>query len=203
MEIVPYTWEEPKNQTHEHFLLKNLARIYLVDRGLRYVGTEVYVYGAYDKEGKKGWTDCVGVDKRQETTYGIEAKVSVADFKSGYSTRCNYNYVICPTNMIDKSDVPDYVGLIYVDIDDVQFVTNAKEQRLHGVTLVKKAKYHVDDIYYIYEDGVKTDYYNEDMIFAYTQRIVENINRGNLNELLYHTNYVPLAKIVKGHRRWK
>lgn len=201
--ISSYIWEEPKNQTHEHFLLKNVARIYLVERGLRYVGTEIFVYGRHDKHSNKKIVDCVGVDKLQETTYGIEVKVSVADFKSGYSTRCNYNYVMCPTNMIDVSDVPDYVGLIYVDIDDVQFVTNAKEQRLKGVTLVKKAKYHVNDMYYYYEDGVKTEYYNEDMMFGYTQKVVELINRGNLNELLYHTNYVPLAKITKGRRRWR
>ena len=85
----------------------------------------------------------------------------------------------------------------------MQFVTNAKEQRLKGVTLVKKAKYHVNDMYYYYENGVKTEYYNEDMMFAYTQKVVELINRGNLNELLYHTNYVPLTKITKGRRRWR
>lgn len=201
--ISSYKWEEPKNQTHEHFLLKNVARVYLVERGLRYVGTEIFVYGRHEEHSNKKVVDCVGVDKAQENTYGIEVKVSVADFKSGYSTRCNYNYVMCPTNMIDVSDVPDYVGLIYVDIDDVQFVTNAKEQRLKGVTLVKKAKYHVNDMYYYYENGVKTEYYNEDMMFAYTQKVVELINRGNLNELLYHTNYVPLAKITKGRRRWR
>lgn len=202
MEISSYKWEEPKNQTHEHFLLKNVARIYLVEKGCRYVGTEIYVYGHYGGS-KKGLTDCVGVDKSQEISYGIEAKVSVSDFKSGYSARCNYNYVICPSGMIDKSDVPDYVGLIYVDVDNVMFVTNAKEQRLKGVILVKKAKYYVDDIYFDYEDGVKTEYYNEDMMFAYTQRLVESINRSNLNELLYHTNYVPFGKITKGRRRWR
>lgn len=197
--VKPYIWSEPKNQTHEHFLLKNVARIYLVERGLRYVGTEIFVYGVHDKHSNKKVVDCVGVDKSQETTYGIEVKVSRNDFKNGYSTRCNYNYVMCPTDMIDKTELPDYVGLIYVDTDGVQFITNSKEQRLQGVNLVKKAKYHINDIYY----DVKTDDYNYDMMFAYTQRIVEQINRSNLNELIYHTNYVPLAKKTSGRRRWR
>ena len=141
--IKPYIWEEPKNQTHEHFLLKNVARLYLVERGLRYVGTEIFVYGVHDEHSNKKVVDCVGVDKKQETTYGIEVKISRSDFKNGYSSRCNYNYVMCPTDLIDKSELPDYVGLIYVDTDGVQFITNSKEQRLQGITLVKKAKYQI------------------------------------------------------------
>lgn len=197
--IKPYIWEEPKNQTHEHFLLKNVARLYLVERGLRYVGTEIFVYGVHDEHSNKKVVDCVGVDKKQETTYGIEVKISRSDFKNGYSSRCNYNYVMCPTDLIDKSELPDYVGLIYVDTDGVQFITNSKEQRLQGITLVKKAKYHINDIYW----DVKTEDYSYDMMFAYTQRIVEQINRSNLNELIYHTNYVPLAKKTSGRRRWR
>lgn len=198
--LQPYLWTEPANQTYEHFLLKNAARIYLVERGIRYVGTEILVPGIDDEVSNKKIVDCVGVDKNQETSYGIEAKISVADFNNGYATRCNYNYVICPKGMIESSDLPDYVGLIYVDLDTVIFVTNAREHRLRGVLCVKKAKYHVNGLYY---DARTNIGYNEDKMFAYTQRLVEDINRSNLNELLYHTNYVPLAKTTSRRRRWK
>jgi hypothetical protein len=198
-----YDWHEPKNQTHEHFLLKNIARVYLVDRGLTYVGTEIYVPGLDDEISNKKFVDCVGVDKRQEYTYGIEAKVSKSDFNNGYSTRCNYNYIICPDGLIEPNELPDYVGLIYVDLENVVFITNSKEKRIQGLTMVKKSKFHVNDAYWIYEDGVKTDYYSDDMMFAYSQRVVEYINRSNLNELLYHTNYVPKAKYTSGRRRWR
>lgn len=200
--IEPYIWQEPRNQTHEHFLLKNVARLYLVERGLYYVGTEIFVSGLHDEHSNKKIIDCVGVDKKQETSYGIEVKISRADFKSGYGTRCNYNYVMCPTGMIDKSELPNYVGLLYVDADKVQFVTNAKEKRLRGTDVVKKARYYVNPIYYYYENGIQTDYYSEDMMFAYNQRMVESINRSNLNELVYHTNYVPLAKVKNSRRRF-
>lgn len=197
-EIIRYEWNQPQNQTPEHFLLKNASRVYLVERGLRYVGTEVYVNGLNDEVSVKQIVDCVGVDKKQEYTYGIEAKVSRADFNNGYCTRCNYNYVICPNGLIDKKELPDYVGLIYGDVENIEFITNAREHRLQGVTLIKKAKFHVNRMY-LNSDGT----YDEDMMFAYSQRIVEAINRSNLNELIYHTNYVPLAKVVKGRRRWR
>lgn len=202
MEISSYIWTAPKNQTKEHFMLKNVARIYLVERGCQYVGTEIYVYGQNDRSIKKGITDCVGVDKFMEKTFGIEVKVSLSDFRNGYSSRCNYNYVLCPDGLIDESELPSYVGLIYVDMDELQFIINAKEQRLRGCRVAKKSKYHVDACYY-YRNGCRSDEYNEEMMFAYTQRLVERINRSNLNELLYHTNYVPMGKVTRGSRCWR
>lgn len=198
MKAEPYTWDIPRNQTYEHFLLKNVGRVYLVERGLRYVGTEVFVSGMHDEHSNKKVVDCVGVDKRQEVSYGIEVKVSLSDFKSGYSTRCNYNYVMCPTGLIDKAAVPDYVGLIYADVENVMFVTDSREQRLLGVQCVKKAKYHVNGMFLTPEGEC-----DDNKMFAYTQMLVERINRSNLNELLYHTNYVPLGRVVEGRARWK
>lgn len=196
--IEDYEWTPPKNQTKEHYLLENLAMVYLRERGLEYIGTEVFIPGMNNKDSKRHIIDCVGVDKKQEKSYGIEVKVSKSDFKNGYCSRCNYTYIMCPKDMLDKDELPSHIGLIYVDVDNCKFITNAKERRLQGVTLIKKAKYNVNDVYYN-ADGTVC----EDMMFAYTQRMVNNIIRSNLNELLYNTNRVPKAKIVKGRRRYK
>lgn len=204
VKLVDYQWQPPRNETKEHYLLKQVARVYLVEKGCYYVGTELYIDGWGNNEySTKRYIDCVGVDRKQITSYGIEVKVSKSDFKNGYCARCQYTYIMCPKDMITPDDLPSYVGLIYVDIDKVRFIPNAKEHRLQGVELIKKASYNINDGYWEHVDGKKTEYFYEDAMFADTQRLVEHIARSNLNELIYNTNRVPMAKIVKGKRRWK
>lgn len=194
----PYVWTPPKNETKEHFLLKQIGRLWLYENKCRYVATEVYVYGCNDEYSKKKYIDACGVDKNQEVSYGVEAKVSRADFNNGYCSRCNYTYVIVPKGLLTKDDTPSYVGIIEVDIPNFRFIRNAKTEKFVGLNVLKKSKYHINRMYIKSDNTI-----NEDMMFANTQKLCEYINRSNMNELIFNTNLIPMETIVQGSRRYK
>lgn len=75
---------------------------------------------------------------------GIEAKVSKADFKNGYScSGCNFNYVIAPYGLVDKNDLSEEVGLITFNKHKFHpFYERAVNHFiLEGVRLVKRPVY--------------------------------------------------------------
>lgn len=196
--IKNYNWTIPKNQTKEHYLLKNIAMVYLRERNIEYIGTEIYIKGTNTNISNKKIIDCVGIDKNKRYTYGIEAKVSRSDFLNGYCARCNYTYIICPDGLIDKNELPKHIGLIYVDIPNFRFVTNAKDKRLIGIKLIKKAYYNLDELF--------KDKNGNIIQYKYDEHINHTINaiiRKNLNELIYNTDRIPKAKVIKGIRRFR
>ena len=75
---------------------------------------------------------------------GIEVKVSKTDFNAGYiSTGCNYNYVLAPMKMINKKDLPSYVGLIEFNKYkfSIKWLINQFKYRIEGVKVVKHPKW--------------------------------------------------------------
>lgn len=152
-------FELPKNESQEHFILKNVAMAYLrLHFGCTIAAMEVpgmHIGGSIsdDKEAKL-IADSVGIRinhqwlpilereengspyKRIETVYCIEAKVSRGDFKSGYCIGGDLNYVIVPNGLVKKEEVYKGVGLIEVDMEKLEF-TNGWD--LIGLKISKRA----------------------------------------------------------------
>lgn len=57
----------PKNETYEHFLLKQVARAWLFKKGVRVIGCEVNVQGDdISPYGKKSIVDVVGIERKRK-----------------------------------------------------------------------------------------------------------------------------------------
>lgn len=72
---------------------------------------------------KKSWTNPL--------TIGYEIKVSRGDFLSdnkwqSYLPYCNEFYFACPSKMIDKSEVPDVAGLLYLTSTGTRLICKKK-----------------------------------------------------------------------------
>lgn len=134
----------PRNESAEHFLIKQVAVVYLkFTRGCRYVGEEVVLYRDIPEEKGKVIADVVGVhrkligyNKYAHTIMCAEVKVSVSDFKNGFSMGGDLNYVFAPKDVIPLDLLPTRVGLIEVDLGKLNYTLDGCIQ---GVYIKKKA----------------------------------------------------------------
>ncbi len=126
-----------KNESKEHYELKQISKYILYSKGYNCIATEVQMprYNLYLKDYKwfnekscyKNIIDVIGVrgnlvntrDKNlnKYNTMGIESKASYQDFLNGFCCHCDYTYVIAPLNIIPVDKLPDKIGLIEVDLE--------------------------------------------------------------------------------------
>ena len=153
-------FQSPKNETPEHFLLKNVALAYLrTNLNCNIASTEVS--SMYDHHNNTSGgeikshrciADAVGIKikdqwlplakrldpnefyKRIETVCCIEVKISKADFMSGYCVGGDLNYIMAPVGVINKDDLYKGVGLLEVDFSELSFIG----WQIHGVNVSKK-----------------------------------------------------------------
>ena len=80
---------------------------------------------------------------------GIEAKVSLADFKNGFCTRCERTYIIAPKGIIPFELLPAKIGLIEVNLDDYKIIYNNKDNKFEfgGINEVVKARSYMDEYF--------------------------------------------------------
>lgn len=150
MHIKPRIPQIPKNESIEHFYLKQVAKVWLkTQRGCQLVGSEIRVGNSTSgKKQRKHIADVVGAKEKGKWKYEIfviEVKVSRSDFLSGFNQGGNYNWVMTPKGILTKKDMPRNVGLIEVDLDLVKWhtvKTNRKGREkveIHGLDIVKQA----------------------------------------------------------------
>lgn len=144
--------ENPKNETKEHYELKQIAKYILFSRGYKNIATEVYgcqgkdnfdIKGCYDKD----IIDVVGI----KTTawynaeipdfkiMGIEAKASLSDFKNGFCTGCDLTYVIAPKGIIPIKLLPKGIGLIEVDLENYKIIPDYQGIEFKNILFTKRA----------------------------------------------------------------
>jgi hypothetical protein len=124
-------WNE--NETPIHYELKQIAKYLLWKKGYHCIATEVGGFHDFEiklngKHCHKNVIDVVGAKTNHGTwrngrttiikLMGIEAKVSLADFRNGYCTACEYTYIVAPVGIIPHNEILDGVGLIEVDLDN-------------------------------------------------------------------------------------
>ena len=163
-----------KNESKEHYELKQIAKYILYQKGYNCIATEVQMsrYNQYLKEydwfNKKATTkniiDVVGIkgnmlNLRQNTVdkykiMGIESKASYQDFLNGFCCQCEYTYIIAPVGVIPVEKMPNKIGLIEVDLKNYN-IKRWQRFIFNGITTVKqcasrkKELYKKDDVYRI------------------------------------------------------
>ena len=156
-----------KNESKEHYELKQISKYILYSKGFNCIATEVQFpkYSQYLKDYDwfnskaitKNIIDVVGIkgnmlNLRENTldkykVMGIEAKASYSDFLNGFCTQCEYTYVIAPIGIIPVDRLPPKIGLIEVAIDSYTIKNRYGKFEFKGITTVKQCASRKKDIY--------------------------------------------------------
>lgn len=138
-----------------------------------FIAFEVKTGSTWTKKPDFGILDC-WVMKRSWThtrTIGYEIKVSRGDFLNDnkwqkYLPFCNEFYFICPTDLIDKTELPPQVGLIFVtkNCNKLRTIKKAPWEHRNAEQQLDIYKYIImhklsSDTYPFHSD--KTDYYED------------------------------------------
>lgn len=168
----------PRNESIEHYELKQIAKYILKNKGYNIIGEEIEIgIGKYlntykqfnNKKLYKSRIDVVGLNlkgtfyscipyrkedtiKNGEVVYkeplfksiGIEAKVSLSDFKNGFSTKCERTYIIAPKGIIPIDLIPDKIGLIEVDLNNYSIKNEYHKFIFEGIVETIKPKINLD-----------------------------------------------------------
>lgn len=141
-----------KNESPEHYELKQIGKYVLWSCGYKHVATEVGGFYGGDLDFPrscfhKNIIDVAGVKTSgwngghipKMRLMGIEAKASLSDFRNGYCTACEYTYIIAPIGIIPVSKIPQYIGLIEVDLQNYK-ISRTGGELIDGITRTIKAK---------------------------------------------------------------
>ena len=168
-----------KNESREHYELKQIAKYILYSKGFNCIATEVQFskYSQYLRDyewfnGKaitKNTIDVVGIKGKflhlkqnnmsDFKVMGIEAKASYSDYLNGFCTQCEYTYIIAPVGIIPVDKLPDKIGLICVDLENYSIKQNGIGKfEFTGINTVKQCSSRKKEIY------KRDDIYNVDII---------------------------------------
>ena len=113
--------------------------------GNRFIKEDVlYRYRKTYPSGNHTVIDTLGIEFGQKTKLkGVEVKVSRQDFKNGFCMYPEYTYLMTPKDMLDKDEVPKYIGLVEVDFEGLE-VKVKPEVRVKGVNIKKRATGNID-----------------------------------------------------------
>lgn len=153
---------------------------------------------------------------------GYEVKVSRSDFLRDskfytYEELCNCLYVVCPKGMIDRTELPESVGLMYYDAEKKTLTTRKK-------AIYRKIEYTPDLLLYIIFSRLDSDRYpffsdTRSYFEAYLEGKVDNRVLGSkvktklieenarleraLEEVAYYRReretYVEIQKVLQKH----
>lgn len=153
----------PKNESFEHFTLKEIGKLYLKHNQLcNFVADEFTIPHYFSRLAEKQFdlklgykihnksiTDAFGFKATYSgdvTIKSVEAKASYSDFQNGFCIGGEYNYLIAPKGVIPVDEVPSFVGLIEIDFDKFYYKGNRIKsgyktiQRARKIKIPKKRK---------------------------------------------------------------
>jgi hypothetical protein len=186
----------------EHFVLKQIGKYLLKNKGCKVIGTEIDIgYDPYiNKEyrntfrpTRKQVIDVVGLNcsnynwRGKCLSIGMEAKVSLNDFKNGFCTKCDRTYVIAPVGVIPIELVPKDIGLIEVDFEKYKPTDMFDMSAVQETRIAKRRKVQQDYINLVY--SIANRFTNEDLytrcqlkLYAIDDRLKEE-HYENVNNL--------------------
>lgn len=253
----------PKNETYEHFVIKQIARAWLFKKGVRYIACEVHIQGNdISPNGLKKIADVVGIERKKKkqpamikanekitakalelgvplgltmngwggrlswintyalkgetkvmqeasitscyenaclhfgmpkeaykrlrfpykqeyTSYGCEVKVSRSDYQAGYNVSGDYTYLFTPKGLVNKDELPDYVGLVEVDLDKFH---ETKDWEV-STTATKRVKKKYDSAFFSVADDPKT--FDKEKHEQFCQELVFDIAQESTEETVF------------------
>ena len=148
------------SESNLHKLLKKIGMAWLYNQQCFMVADEIYVYKDYGERHELDnhyFMDVVGVGKKfipyiertdinesySSILRGIEVKVSRSDFKNGFcTTGCNYHYLLTPMRLVNKAELPKWVGLIEYNKYKykIRYLETGKFD-IQGIRVVKKPRF--------------------------------------------------------------
>ena len=156
-----------KNESREHYELKQIAKYILYARGYNCIATEVQMlsYNDYLKDYKwfnkkatfKNIIDVLGIKGnllhhryRTMNDYkimGIESKASYQDFCNGFCCQNEYTYIIAPLGVIPVDKLPKKIGLIEVDLDKYTIKNHYGKFEFKGIYTTKQCASRKKELY--------------------------------------------------------
>jgi len=163
------------NESTRHYMLKQISKYIAWDRGYKIMAEEVNMLSV-NELGKKNIADLVAV-KKQGTKYTsicIEAKQSRADYKNGFVSSADLNYIIAPKGLLKVEDILKGVGLIEIDFDELRiYFDYGNIQIVGGInTVIRASRKH--------ENKYKTYKWNS------CDELIKSIAYKNTVEMLYN-----------------
>lgn len=142
------TLKPPKNESQEHFLLKQVAAAWLkIERGCQVVGTEIARLSGLANGSSVGkvrtLADAAGVrissryvrgrgTVRSYAVHCVEVKVSRKDLRNGYCSGGDFNYVMAPVGVLTAEDIPAGIGWLEVDVSKLRW-HSGQQDHLYGI----------------------------------------------------------------------
>jgi hypothetical protein len=195
--------EYNKNESKEHYELKQIAKYILYSKGYTCLATEVQFskYCQYlkdynwfkDKATRKTTIDVVGVKGNlltlKENTVdkykvmGIESKASYQDFLNGFCCQCENTYIIAPKGVIPVDKLPAKIGLIEVDLENYTIRNVARGFEFSGITTTKQCVSRRKDLWKR-SDIYKVDTFNVLRRIAYRNTVNDLFKKSEIEIIL-------------------
>lgn len=139
--------DHPKNESAQHYELKQIAKYIAKQKGCTIIAEEVDGFMDCDikmNANKHGKVDVAAIKIVDTSTkelpdivsYAFESKASLSDFKSGFNAGADYNYIIAPKGVIPQELIPKGVGFYEIDLDNYSL---SFLKQYSGIELVKRA----------------------------------------------------------------
>lgn len=194
-----------KNESREHYELKQIAKYILYSKGYNCIATEVqfdrrskylknynwFKLKAINKNiidiiGIKGYTIYKNKNVENFKILGIESKASYKDFLNGFCCQSEFTYIISPIGIIPLDKIPDRIGLIEVDLEKYTIKIVRGKFEFTGIYFSKKCLSRKKELY------SNIDLFKIDLI-----NILKKIaNRSTINDI-FKNNEIE----VKGCKR--
>ena len=156
-----------RNESKEHYELKQIAKYILYSKGYNCIATEVQFskYCTYLKNyswfkckaSNKNIIDVIGVKGRllnirknnvdDYKVLGIESKASLSDFLNGFCCQSEYTYIIAPLGVIPVNKIPDKIGLIEVDLENYSINLRNGKFEFTGIYTTKQCSSRKKELY--------------------------------------------------------
>jgi len=179
-----------KNESKEHYELKQIAKYILYQKGYNCIATEVQFsrYSQYlkkynwfkPKATHKNTIDVVGIKgslfslKENEIdkykVMGIESKASYQDFLNGFCCQCEYTYIIAPIGIIPVDKIPEKIGLIEVDLENYTIKNTNRGFEFTGIQTTKQCSSRKKELYKR-SDSYRVDTFNVLRRIAYRSTV--------------------------------
>lgn len=122
----------------------------------------------------------VGGEYRKRIVYnmrGVEVKASYQDFRNGFCTVPDYMYVAAPKGVVPKDKVPTNIGLLEIDMDELEIIVSPKVA-VSGLEVTKRCTKNM---------AAKFD--DEEEHRRFCSGLVYGIARANTNEILFKNGF--------------
>ena len=151
----------------ERKIISCLREHFMTPNGARFQIEKLFVYNrwesdylhitksgyAYECEVKISRSDFFNDKKKIDKHQILEGTYKLHGWEKEQPPKPNYFYYAVPKDLVNVSEIPDYAGLIYIDLDEWPYVKIVKQApKLHSDKFDEEKMKLIDKFYYNYLD---------------------------------------------------